>query len=302
MKRYLPDMSSLTTWDKSKRLKSYPMLAIFEFDDKRLLYVGTAHNNSYTKSPKSFDAINYVFTNFIIDCVVTEFPHHYETIEEDITVDIGKDTMSELAYSAYVASRKNIPYVFADTNDVDWIQDFSKRSKSEAIKLQTMWILNDAMKYKNTFHKNDTIEHAFNNYKYKLSKLGYNMAMSINDFKECCEKYFGFVVSDNNISEILNNFTDWYEPKIEGHITNKIWAEIDLYSRDPYMINQIFKAINEHHTVLVTMGAGHYESQRLVFEKAFGKPKYIYSFPKSQRVDMIDSYKFINQSNSGYGK
>ncbi|MEE1029553.1 MAG: hypothetical protein UIC65_00850 [Alphaproteobacteria bacterium] len=59
-----------------------------------------------------------------------------------------------------------------------------------------------------------------------------------------------------------------------------------MYSRNPYMLKEIFKAINKHDNVLVTMGAGHYEEQRLVLEKVFGIPKYIHKFITSKRIYM----------------
>ena len=112
------------------------------------------------------------------------------------------------------------------------------------------------------------------------------MLLTMSEFKQCVKQDFGFDVSDENISDILNTIPNWNEPNINGGITNKIWAETGLYSRNPYMLKEIFKAINKYDNVLVTMGAGHYEEQRIVLEKAFGIPKYIHKFPKSKRIDM----------------
>jgi hypothetical protein len=287
MIKYVPNMKLLTTWLESKKFEPYPVAAIFEFDGKRLIYIGTQHNVIESKSPESFYAINYAFKKYNIDCVVTEFEHHWKSIEEKPFTNVGKEDMNELAYSVYVARSRNIPFVFADTNYADWIQDLGKISPDRAIKMQTMWILIDALKYKQAFNKNDNIKHALDIFRYKLSKFGYTMSLTADEFKKCCEMDFGCIVSDENLSDILNNFTNWDYPNLDGAMPNKIWAEIDLYSRDPYMINEIFKAINKYNTVLVTMGAGHYESQRLVFENAFGKPTYIHDFPPSERIDII---------------
>ena len=60
--------------DVKHHIKS-PMLAVFEFDDKKLLYLGTKHNLKGSRSPKTFYAINYCFDNFDIDFIVTECAH-----------------------------------------------------------------------------------------------------------------------------------------------------------------------------------------------------------------------------------
>ena len=286
-KRYVPDMNLLTTWDAAEKFTKYPLMAIFEFDGKHLIYIGTLHN-SITRSPETFDAINYAFSKFDIDCVITEFEHHWKSIEERPFTNLGKNDMNELAYAPYIARKKNIPFVFADTNDADWIKDFDKISHDHAIRLQTMWILNEAKKYKETFHKNDTIAHAFGVYKHKLSEQKHTLSLTLREFKQCCEKDFGVVVSDENVSDVLNNFKNWNYPNMDGNVPNQIWAQIGLYSRNPNMINEIFKAINKHTNVLATMGAGHFEEQRLVLEKSFGEPEYIFKFPSSERIDISD--------------
>lgn len=276
MKKYIPNNTLIKTWIDSKKFEPYPLMAIFEFDNKKLIYIGTEHNTS-----KSFDAIDYGFVNFDIDCVVTEIEHTCTNIE-----DKSNNNMNELAYSAYIAQIKNIPYIFADTNFVDWLQTLNKVSYDKSIIIQTMWILNNALKHKKYFNKKETIQNAFENLKYYLSAIGYNMTFTTEEFKKCVKEDFGYIVSDENISDILENFENWNEPNINGYITNQIWADINFYSRNPYMLKEIFRAINQYNNVLVTMGAGHYEEQRLVLEKAFGAPKYIHKFPKTKSTEI----------------
>lgn len=290
MAKYVPDNSLITTWIDSKRIEPYPFMALFEFDSKRLIYIGTNHNSVSHPAPKSFDAIHYAFTKFDIDCVVTEIGHTYKWPD----TLIGKPGLNELAYSVYLAENKKIPYVFADTDLADWIQDFEKMSHHKAVILQTMWILNDARKYKKYKQQNDTIKHAFDNVKWQLSQFGFDMPLTMSEFKQCVKQDFGFDVSDENISDILNTIPNWNEPNINGGITNKIWAETGLYSRDPYMLKEIFNAVNKHDNVLVTTGAGHYEEMRLVLEKAFGVPKYTHEFPETKRLDMEIEQKCNN--------
>ena len=135
--KYKADTSLLTAWIDSKRIEPYPFMSLFEFNNKRLIYIGTNHNSVSHPAPKSFDAIYYAFTNFDIDCVVTEMGHTYKWPD----TLIGKPGLNELAYSVYLAENKKIPYVFADTDLADWIQDFEKMSHHKAVILQTMWIL-----------------------------------------------------------------------------------------------------------------------------------------------------------------
>lgn len=294
MKKYIPDNNFIKTINEAKRFALYPLMAIFEFDNKRLIYIGTAHNGIQRLAPESFDAINYAFKKFDIDCVVTEFEHTYKNIEDRPGTRLGQPEMNELAYSVYVAQKKNIPYIFADTDLIDRIKDLENISHHKAILLQTMYILDDARKYKKFKKINDTVVHAFSNVKKNFAKTGYDMSITIEEFKDCVQKDFNIAVSDENISDILDNLGNWQRPNAKGNIVNKIQSEIDFYSRDPYMIENIFKAINEYNNVLVTMGSGHYETQRLVLEKVFGSPKYIYKFPRSERIDINSDLSLLS--------
>lgn len=271
IKKYIPDLKLLTTYDKAKHFK-YPLMAIFEFDKKHLIYICSPHN-PITKCPEVFDAINYAFKKFDIDCVVTEIKHHYKNIEQDPTSNLGKENANDLSYSAYVAREQNIPYIFADINYQDWLSFGHNKS----IIMQTMIILKNSNAYQKIFKKNDTIDHAFKTYKQTLSNLGYDSKLTPEQFKKSLEKNFVIDTSNGTISKIPEIF----------NTSNKTFAELYLRLRDPYMIKQIFKAVNKYKNVLVTMGAGHYECQRLVFENSFGKPKYIYTFPKSKRLDIL---------------
>ena len=270
--KYIPDLKLLKTFDRAEHFNKYPLLAIFEFDEKNLIYIGSPHN-PLTKCPEVFDAINYAFKKFNIDCVVTEIKHHYKAIEEDPATNLGKENANDLAYSVYIARKLNIPYIFADTNYQDWLSFGHNKS----IIIQTMIILKNSKSYKKHFQTNETVEHAFETYKRNLHRLGYDTKLTIEQLKKSLEKNFAIDISDGTISKIPNIF----------NISNETYAKIYLQLRDPYMVKKIFKAVGKYENVLVTMGFGHYECQRLVFEKAFGFPKYLYNFPKSKRTDIL---------------
>lgn len=97
------------------------MIALFEFGNKKLVYVGTQHNNKERLAPKSFDAINHCLDNFKVDCVVTECEHS-KTLA-DWKACIGAPGMNELIYAPYVVNQKNIPYVFADSDEKEMFAD-----------------------------------------------------------------------------------------------------------------------------------------------------------------------------------
>ena len=66
--KYVPDLTLLDSWSDVKRHLHSPALAMFEFDNKKLIYCGTKHS-----ADKSFQLLDKCFSDFDIDCVVTEY-------------------------------------------------------------------------------------------------------------------------------------------------------------------------------------------------------------------------------------
>ncbi|MDR2412700.1 MAG: hypothetical protein LBD50_00620 [Rickettsiales bacterium] len=58
--------------------------------------------------------------------------------------------------------------------------------------------------------------------------------------------------------------------------------QLNMYGRDPFMINNIMAALNKYDVVLAVFGEGHYRSQRLIIEDMMGTPEYIKSVPNSR--------------------
>lgn len=71
-------------------------------------------------------------------------------------------------------------------------------------------------------------------------------------------------------------------PSVKKGEYNFFSHEINLYGRDPYMINNIAAAMNQYDVVLAVFGEGHYRSQRLVLEDMFGEPEYIRDVPNTR--------------------
>ena len=67
-KKYTPNMDLLDSYSDITEHVPAPMVALFEFDSKKLVYCGTAHDNDI-----SIQTINKCFEDFDIDCVVTEY-------------------------------------------------------------------------------------------------------------------------------------------------------------------------------------------------------------------------------------
>ena len=268
--------------DVKHHIKS-PMLAVFEFDDKKLLYLGTKHNLKGSRSLKTFYAINYCFDNFDIDFIVTECAHSNKLIDYKNT--FGAPDMNELIYAPLIGSQRKIKYTFIDSDEKDWFKDVVAVNKENIKMMQCFFMLNDAYKYKQAFGKNFSIQNAIDNVVYKFWKKTYPEPMNKQEFQKFFKKHFDFGVFDKNLSDILMENPDWNEPNISGNINNKAWSYINIYSRDIRMLKGIFNAINKYKCVLVTIGAGHFDNQRRVLEDAFGKPKFFYNFPRSIRQD-----------------
>lgn len=243
-----------------------PMVALFEFDDKKLVYCGTAHDNDI-----SIKTINKCFEDFDIDCVVTEYDKNTTlTIPEDMTA-----LQNELEYAALCGMRKDIDVILADTGDKDWLNDLVNISPENARKMQLFFMLDDAHKYKRHFGENFSIERALKNTVYKYWNADLPDPMTKEEFQEYFLEQFGFEITNDNISDIYEQHPEWYAPNKNGSLINKIWADINMYSRDPHMVKCIFEAVNSHKCVLATFGAGHFDDHRRILEHTFGKPTFV---------------------------
>jgi len=281
---YASDLSLLDVWADAKNHVKHPMIATFEFDGKRLIYVGTRHNYKHSPAPESFYAINYCFDNFNIDCIVTECAHN-RTVK-DWEQSLGSPDMNELVYAPFIGRRKNIPYIFADSSDQECFSDVVRTDINAIKDMQTFFMIGDAHRYKKCFGKPDTIQHAINNVVHKFWRDSYPAPMDASEFVEYGKQQFGIDINDDNLSDLLSAHPEWNAPDKDGNPINRAHAYIDLYSRDPRMLKAMFDAANKHNCVLVTSGAGHFDDQKRVLAAAFGTPKIIYDFPATPRRDL----------------
>lgn len=141
--------------------------------------------------------------------------------------------------------------------------------------MQTFFMLNDAHLYKKTFNENFSISRAIKNIIHKFWNDDFPKPMNESEFKKYFLQNFDIEITDDNISDMLAEHPKWNEPNKQGNLINKLHADINLYSRDPYMIKCIFNAVNSHNCVLATFGAGHFDDARRVLEHSFGTPKII---------------------------
>ena len=149
--KYVPDLTLLDSWSDVKSHLRSPALAVFEFDNKKLIYCGTKHG-----ADKSFKLIDKCFSDFDIDCVVTEYSR-----KATLMPNAGKiTTKNELEYAALLGMHAGLDVVFADTAKTDWISDLVALSPDYAHKMQTFFMLNDAHLYKKTFNENFSINRA----------------------------------------------------------------------------------------------------------------------------------------------
>ena len=262
--KYVPNLTLLDSWSDVKQHLYSPASAVFEFDNKKLIYCGTKHS-----ADKSFQLLDKCFSDFDIDCVVTEYSR-----KATLTPNAGKiETKNELEYAALVGMRAGIDVVFADTDKTDWIADLIALSPDYAHKMETFFMLNDAYLYKKTFNENFSINRAIKNVTHKFWNDDFPKPMNEPEFKKYFLQNFGLEITDDNISDMLIKHPNWNEPNKQGNLINKVHADINLYSRDPYMIKCIFHAVNTHKCVLAAFGAGHFDDARRVLEHAFGTPK-----------------------------
>ena len=132
----------------------------------------------------------------------------------------------------------------------DWISDLIALSPDYAHKMQTFFMLTDAYLYKKTFNEKFSINRAIKNVTHKIWNNDFPQPMNESEFKKYFLQNFGLEITDDNLSDMLAKHPNWNEPNKRGNLINKVQAEINLYSRDPYMIKCIFHAVNTHKCVL----------------------------------------------------
>lgn len=111
--KYVPDLTLLDSWSDVKSHLRSPALAVFEFDNKKLIYCGTKHG-----ADKSFKLIDKCFSDFDIDCVVTEYSR-----KATLMPNAGKiTTNNELEYAALLGMHAGPDVVFADNADVFYVE------------------------------------------------------------------------------------------------------------------------------------------------------------------------------------
>lgn len=104
--KYVPDLTLLDSWSDVKSHLRSPALAVFEFDNKKLIYCGTKHSAN-----KSFQLLDKCFSDFDIDCIVTEYSRKATLTPDASTIE----TKNELEYAALLGMRAGLDVVFADT-------------------------------------------------------------------------------------------------------------------------------------------------------------------------------------------
>lgn len=264
--KYTPNMELLDSYSDIKDRLPAPTLAVYEFDGKKLIYCGTKHSADI-----SFQLIDKCFEYFDIDCVVTEIHRNAEPVK----IQTHTRTSNELMRSAQLGYRRDIPVILADSSKYDWFKDLLAIDINYLKPLQTFFMLDDAYTYKQHFKENYEIERALENTVHKYWDDSLPPPMNKEEFQKYFLEQFGFEITDGNISDIYTIHPEWHAPDKNGSLLNKIWADVGMISRDPYMIKCIFDAVNSHQCVLATFGAGHLNKQRRILEHAFGKPTFI---------------------------
>jgi hypothetical protein len=264
--KYVPDMNLLRAYsDVTDRLPA-PTLAVFEFDNKKLIYCGTKHS-----ADVSFQLIDKCFNDYDIDCVVTEVHHNAEPVK----IQTHTRSRNELTYSARLGYERDIPVILADSSKYDWFTDLLKVDSNYLKPLQVFFMLDDAYTYKQHFKENYSIERALKNTIHKYWDDTLPSLMTQEEFQEYFLEQFGIEITDDNISDIYITHPEWHCPDNNGSLLNKMWSDIGMISRDPYMVKCIFDAVNSHDCVLATFGAGHLDKQIQILEQAFGKPTFV---------------------------
>lgn len=264
--KYVPDMNLLRSYsDVTDRLPA-PTLAVFEFDNKKLIYCGTKHS-----ADVSFQLIDKCFNDYDIDCVVTEVHRNAEPVK----IQTHTRSRNELTYSARLGYERDIPVILADSSKYDWFTDLLKVDIKYIKPLQVFFMVDDAYTYKQHFKENFEIERALKNTVHKYWDDSLPAPMTVTEFQEYCHEQLGIEITDDNLSDIYITHPEWHCPDKNGSLLNKMWSDIGMISRDPYMVKCIFDAVNSHKCVLATFGAGHLNKQIRILEHAFGKPRFV---------------------------
>jgi hypothetical protein len=203
---FKPNFDLYKPWEDSENIGRPPYIAVFKKDDKTLIYIAEKHGDN-----KSFDMTDFCFSDKSPakpEIAIVEF----ENSGRKITPNMIQN--NNLVYVAAVATKNNIPVIFADMSDDEMIQVLKKQNPDR-------------------------------------------------DFT----------------SDDLNRVLRAGGPSTKKGEYNLLSHQLNMFGRDPFMVNNIATALNKYDVVLAVFGEGHYRSQRLILEDMLGAPEYIKNVP-----------------------
>lgn len=266
--KFTPNMSLLTTWEKSERTSeehNQPYIAIFKKDGKTLIYLASEHD-----SGKTLDMVDYIYTNFKPQIAVVEFERSGRLLKNTCS-------WNEFEYSTEIASHKNIPVVLADLTFEDKLKILSHKDPGTYQTVQARWMISNAM----SDNRPTTAEKEVYNFEYFMWKPWMPKPMGAAEFKEWFMQIFKEDFDKADLRRTLGK--EWRYPLSTGTVLNKLSEDEDILARDPFMIKNITAALNKYDTVYAAFGEGHYRSHRKVLEDMLGKPEYIWDIEYTDR-------------------
>lgn len=274
---FKPNMELLTTWGRAER-PGYapPYIAVFRARDKTLVYCATAHG-----AHKSFEQINYCFHKWDFDCAVVEVVRDVDSF--------GRGYLrNELEYAGGVAATMDVPVVLADVPKVDVFYELIKRDAGYLKPLMAEWVLKNARNRLRLKGMTSSLDKEIANFKHFMWRPNMGEIMTADEFMAWFFENFNRSLNPDNISDVAEDA--WFRPSHSLEtVFNRMHADLNLFVRDPFMLKNIFAAMNKYDTVFATFGEGHFRAQRCVLEHAFGAPEYISDVGASEKINLDDA-------------
>lgn len=250
-------MKHITYYYTDEFKYKFPFKAIYEKNGKTLIYVGVQH-----AKPETFQMVRAAFDEHNPEMVILE-------IEADRTMPYNTCMLMENYYAKNLAEQRKIKVVLSDPGLKATHKNFKKSEKFTPKDFQAYWIMRTAAINAAYGMKPEPLKQYLAYYAFKTGASAHEV-LTEKQFMAWYKENFG---KDYKLSENLG--TDIFTAESPGNrnITNKIFTEQIYISRDPALIDNIYKAFQKYDTVLVIFGAAHWGTMEVVLKDMFGKPK-----------------------------
>lgn len=251
----------------------YPFVARYQRDQKSLFYLASLHSTD--AHSKTFKMIDNLLAKENFDLVIVEGIAHEEGISPESVIKwaslqqaSGRYEGFETAYAIANVHKIGIPFIGGEPED-QLVFNGLKKSGYQAEDVLFYFFVQQIFQYSQSASLPADTEAFFNEFiqrKREIVKL--NSKLTFLDFQNWYLKKNGRVFV---AAEIDFNIP---APVEKGKFFTQRISSALCECRDQFVVGVVDRLLQKHDRILVIFGGSHWSTQKVVYEKYFGPPKF----------------------------